>query len=693
MRIVRFALPALLVLGFALPNASASAQESEPQQAQEAGEQAAAESQEAPPRFEAVVIVTASRTEELRLESSTSVSVVPSWEITASPATNYADLLRRVPGLNVSQTSARDINMTTRAATKAAATGTLAMIDGRPLNQDFFGFVMWDLLPIELGEIEQIEVVRGPGSAVWGPNAMNGVVNVRTASPRSLGDATRVQLAGGGQSTFQASALHSGVNGPWAYKASASYLTQDAWPRPETLPSGLPGNLYANEGTQQPKFDGRVDRNAGDGMLSFGGGFAGTSGLFIGDGGPWGIDPSTFAWHLRGDYDRDRLNVRAYANFLDGEATNLLEGTPFRFDTRVYDLSVQNDAQLGSTRLVYGGNVRLQRFFLSIAPGEDTRWEGGAFAEARVPLGDHFRLQGGARIDAFSSLDGPVLSPRAGLSYHFGARRQHVLRASFNRAYRAPSLLDNYTDLVLNSVIDLGAITGIPGLPIYSFPFRSIGNLDLQEERLDQIEIGYGGRFGDLGVELAVYRSVTKDLLDFYPSVFYSPTDPPPGWPLPPGLLALLPLPKEFTFRNVGEVRNRGFEVGLRGYLSPAAELYANYTWMAEPRPEGISLDDINVPPEHRLTLGLTGFLHPWFYGASVHYVGEAIWNDVLDARFHGATPAFTTLDAMVGYRLPNELGELTLRGTNLTDEPFQQHVFGDVIGRRILVGFSHTFR
>ena len=65
------------------------------------------------------------------------------------------------------------------------------MLDGRSMYLDFFGFVMWDLLPIQANEIERIEVVRGPGSAVWGANAMTGVVNVISRRPKDMVGTTR----------------------------------------------------------------------------------------------------------------------------------------------------------------------------------------------------------------------------------------------------------------------------------------------------------------------------------------------------------------------------------------------------------------------------------------------------------------------------------------------------------------------
>ncbi len=71
------------------------------------------------------------------------------------------------------------------------------LLDGRSIYLDFFGIVLWDFLPTNLTDIKQIEVIRGPASAVWGANALTGVVNIITKSPREApGDDRLVQPAG-----------------------------------------------------------------------------------------------------------------------------------------------------------------------------------------------------------------------------------------------------------------------------------------------------------------------------------------------------------------------------------------------------------------------------------------------------------------------------------------------------------------
>lgn len=134
------------------------------------------DSQEQPPQgeeeeeellvYSETVVVTASKVEQLLINAPATVSVVTSDMIESSPAQNYGDLLRAVPGVNVSQTSARDINITARGATSTLETSQLALLDGRSIYQDFFGFVAWDFLPVDTSEIARIEVIRGPASAV-----------------------------------------------------------------------------------------------------------------------------------------------------------------------------------------------------------------------------------------------------------------------------------------------------------------------------------------------------------------------------------------------------------------------------------------------------------------------------------------------------------------------------------------------
>src|SRR5205823_14847653 len=156
------------------------------------------------------VVVTATKGETALVDVPATMSVLTSETIAASPAQNYGDLLRSVPGLNVIQTSARHINLTSRQATTTLSNSQLVLVDGRSIYLDFFGIVLWDFLPTNLADIRQIEVIRGPASAVWGANALTGVVNVITKAPREA-PGTTVSLSAGGFSRNAGSTAGKGM--------------------------------------------------------------------------------------------------------------------------------------------------------------------------------------------------------------------------------------------------------------------------------------------------------------------------------------------------------------------------------------------------------------------------------------------------------------------------------------------------
>src|SRR5438034_19402 len=176
-------------------------------------------------RLGETVVVTASKVESTLIDAPSTMSVVTSDVLSSTPAQNYGDLLRSVPGVNVIQLSARDVNITNRQATSTLSNSQLVLLDGRSLYLDFFGLVLWDFLPNNLADIKQIEVIRGPASAVWGANALTGVVNIITKSPRET-KGTSVTLSAGLFSRDAGSTK--GKNPGGLFSANATFAD---WPR------------------------------------------------------------------------------------------------------------------------------------------------------------------------------------------------------------------------------------------------------------------------------------------------------------------------------------------------------------------------------------------------------------------------------------------------------------------------------
>src|SRR4029077_20075251 len=111
----------------------------------------------------------------------------------------------------------------------------IMLLDGRSMYLDFYGVILWDFLPVDVPEVNQIEVQRGPGSAVWGANAMSGVINVITKSPRDLAGGS-VTLGAGEVGTRHASVFWAQTADRFSYKASTSFFEQDAWQRDDPVP-------------------------------------------------------------------------------------------------------------------------------------------------------------------------------------------------------------------------------------------------------------------------------------------------------------------------------------------------------------------------------------------------------------------------------------------------------------------------
>jgi outer membrane receptor protein involved in Fe transport len=714
----------LLCLALAVP-AKAVAQQSAGAPAPKPDQTPPADQPTEPQKYEDQVVVTASRVEQKLVNAPATVSLISAQTIASSPSASYAELLRAVPGLNVTQTSARDINLVSRSASGTLSTSQLALIDGRSIYQDFFGFVAWDFLPVNPSEIKQIEVIRGPASAVWGANALTGVVNVITKSPRELvgqsllvsvgtfgRDASGVERSNG--SLFSISGSHAAApSDRLAYKITAGFSTQDALGRPSGIipnSTSTPYPAYENSGTSQPKFDVRVDYDFPDTgkKLVFAGGFAGTEGMIHTGIGPFDIDRGTFLAYGKVNYSKGGMHVNAFVNHLDGDATNRLSrdatGTfiPFSFKNTTFDVEASDVRTFHNRHVVsFGGNVRYNSFDLSLAPRGDSRTEAGVYGQDEIFLSEHFRAVVGARVDKFSSISGAVFSPR--LTFMYKPSPSQTVRTSFNRAYRAPSHVNNYLDVTLANTLDLGALNPALAGRQFVFPVRAIGNEDLKEEKMTAYEIGYTGILRNRAtVSAAFYVNDTDNSIFFTQTGSYRATNPPPGWPISPLALELIlqsgrfgpgnGLPSTFSYLNLGSVRQKGVELGVEGLVTDALTAYVNYSYQPEPEPEGFDISELNLPSQHHFNIG-AGYNGPkWLGNVGVSYASSAFWQDVLDSRFHGSTEAFTITSATVGYKWRGDRLVTSLKITNLFDEEILQHVFGDVTRRQIVgelrVGF-----
>lgn len=574
-----------------------------------------------PQTLRETMVVTPSRGRETSvIDSPAAVSVISSEAIAVAPDRSFGELLRAVPGMNAVKGSARDYNVTARQATSTLSNSQLVLLDGRSIYQDFVGAILWDMIPVDPADVLQIEVVRGPASAVWGANAFTGVVNIVTRSPREaegstieLGlvnfnrDAGSTLGLGSGLGYRGTVSLSRALDERLAYRVSGGLFVASPLPRPVgvmpmvahplvpgssvgggRLPEdrqGEPGD-YRNRGTTQPWMDVRFDQelprsSVKDQRLTYALGIAGSDGIIHTGIGPFNLERGSVNGYARVSYRRDRLSAMLYVNALRAKGPNLLafdtDEKPLQLSarSRTYDLDVSDSRLLGGQNiLTYGGNVRWDTFRVSLAPNGKDRGEQGVFVQDEMFLGwgerrpQELRFVAGFRLDRFGNLDGPVFSPR--LSCIWKPSPDHAIRLSANKAFRSPSFINNYLDTTYLKPVDLQLL--FPDLPPqyaplvedpFLLPQRVLGDPHLHEESITAYELGYAGTLGgQTTLGFNVYVNDARENINLFrfrdKDDPYTAENPPPGWPLPPEFLSDLAARDHFLPRTANQFRNLG---------------------------------------------------------------------------------------------------------------------------------------
>ena len=177
----------------------------------------------------------------------------------------------------------------------------------------------------------------------------------------------------------------------------------------------------------------------------------------------------------------------------------------------------------------------------------------------------------------------------------------------------------------------------------------------------------------------------------------YTPQDPPPGIPgafiavlgaLPPAVGGPILLPKvAATYLNLGPLRQDGLEVSLDQLINNDWSFTANYSYQKTPKILDAAAGqipyptrEVGIPSKNRFNAQLSYGSKRFFGNVAVNYTDKAFWTDVLDSTYHGETPSFTMLNATLGAHWADGKITTSLKGTNLTNETIQQHIYGDYI-------------
>jgi iron complex outermembrane receptor protein len=125
-------------------------------------------------------VTTASRRDEMLSETATAMVVIRQEDLRRAGVTTLAEALRLAAGVHAAQVFGQGWAISSRGFNISTANKVLVLVDGRTVYSPVFAGVFWESLDVFLPDVERIEVIRGPGGALWGANAVNGIINVIT---------------------------------------------------------------------------------------------------------------------------------------------------------------------------------------------------------------------------------------------------------------------------------------------------------------------------------------------------------------------------------------------------------------------------------------------------------------------------------------------------------------------------------
>ncbi|MEO8147816.1 MAG: TonB-dependent receptor plug domain-containing protein [Bacteroidia bacterium] len=216
-----------------------------------------------------VKVVSVSKTSELLFDAPLSASVVTKDEILRAGCTSIMEALRLVPGMIVREQTNGNYDIHLRGMDNVppnspfditSNTTTLVMIDNRPVYSYLRGGTFWETLPVDINDVERIEVVRGPAAALYGPNAVNGVINIITRQAKKDG---LYLVANTQQGSYQTSIANVSAgyrfNKKWSMIASGNYQGRD---RTQTSYFEFDRNIWLDHPDYFINFTGDTIRNA-----------------------------------------------------------------------------------------------------------------------------------------------------------------------------------------------------------------------------------------------------------------------------------------------------------------------------------------------------------------------------------------------------------------------------------------------
>ena len=393
-------------------------------------------------------VVSASRRQEKALDAPASVAVVEGAEIRDKPVLSVSDHVRDLPGVDFAKSGLVQSNAVVRGFNNVFSGAMLTLTDNRIARVPSLRVNAYNFIPVVNEDIERIEVVLGPGSALYGPNSARGVMHIITRSPFASAG-TNVRLGMGERSLRKGAVRHAGIISPnLAFKISAQYYTGTDWKYDDPVELAArkknPDLAARDFGIERQSAEARVDYRANEDLsavVSAGynrGDQIELTGLGAGQADNWAYN------YVQARFLYRNLFAQWYRNWSDAGDTFLLRNGDAIVDKSSLNVfQVQHAYALGGKqRFTYGIDALLTRpdtegTITGQNEDEDSIDEYGAYLQSETDLGEQLDLVLALRYDQHNRLDDGVLSPRAG--FVFKPRQTQTLRLTYNRAFDTPS--------------------------------------------------------------------------------------------------------------------------------------------------------------------------------------------------------------------------------------------------------------
>ena len=609
------------------------------------------------------VVVTAILQEQPISEAPSNMYVITAEDIRHSGATDIPTLLRRVPGIEVMQTTGAEYNLSVRGNNQLGSNKLLVQVDGRSVYIDAAGRVDWRLLPVTLSEIQRIEVLKGPASSIHGFNAFDGVVNIITKSSRETGQNT-IQVKGGEFGTLGATALLGGSRGNLGYRLGLAYDQNQQWRNRDGLAfrnyqanlrteydlSGEAKLTASGGGTFSNRFDGSTNQTTREAQET-------TLGYVH-----LGYQTSNFKiqgfWN--GYYQTSKSLTHPLLNGLLQNINNNGD-VESRTDQNSYDLMSQyRVTSLSDHSLLIGANYRLITVSSDLIESFERENRLGLYLQDTwVPL-PSLSLTVGARYDLDTFIN-PTLSPRGSLVWKF--LPDQTLKVGISLGYRPPTLIE--THLNIQNRLNISP-------PLF---LTVLGSENIGPEQILSSELEYQGWFWQhrLRVRSSFFYNHISDLIEFV-QTGPAPTDP-------------------VTATNNGEADILGVELGMEYWATPWLSGFVNGAYQTI----GQTIRGINerAGPQWKINGGLR-VQSDWGLSGEVgvHYVSATTYP--LASAFTTLAPfgvvapdarvgPYTLVNLRAGYSFWNDQAEAAISVFNALNDRHKEHPLGDTIGSRVL--------